>query len=131
MRKSRGNAVFSRWYDVALHHPELFIDVCPDGKCNEAPAFREHRHDQSVLTACVCTAPKLSDFLFMPEKMEKRYPDGQALLASRISATERRGVNVACAPQNRLVAFLKLNIVKPLQRCKTLYYFRRSRRLNR
>lgn len=116
---------------MALNHPELFIDVCPDDKCNEAPAFREHRHDQSVLTACVCTAPKLSDFLFMPEKMEKRYPDGQALLASRISATERRGVNVACAPQNRLVAFFKLNIVKPLQRCKTLYYFRRSRLLNR
>ena len=67
----------------------------------------------------------------MPEKMEKRYPDGQALLASRISATERRGVNVACAPQNRLVAFFNLNIVKPLQRFKTLYYFRRSRLLNR
>lgn len=131
VRKSRGNAVFSRWYDVALNHPELFIDVCPDDKCNEAPAFREHRHDQSVLTACVCTAPKLSDFLFMPEKMEKRYPDGQALLASRISATERRGVNVACVPQNRLVAFFNLNIVKPLQRFKTLYYFSRSRLLNR
>lgn len=130
VRKKKENAVFDRWYEAALYHPELFVDVCSDDKYKEASAFREHRHDQSVLTACVCTAPHLDDFIFMPEKMEKRYSGGQALLASRISAAGGRGVSLKCNPQSRYIAFFNLNIIKPLQKWVTLFYFYLSRKLN-
>lgn len=130
VRKKGGNNVFCKWYEAALHHPELFIDACPDNNDKELPSFKEHRHDQSVLTACVCTAPYLNRFIFMPEKMEKRYPGGQALLASRISASGVRGVNLMCVPQKKWIAFFNLNIAKPLQKWKTLFFFRMSRIFN-
>lgn len=131
LKKTRGNDVFRRWYEAALHRPELFVDVPEGERCKEAPAFKEHRHDQSVLTACVCTCPRLNRLCFLPEKMEKVYRGGQALIASRISATGMRGRNQSFPAENRLVGWLNLHVVKPFQIATTVLLFRLSQWLAR
>ena len=88
-RKSGGNEVLRRWYTLAKEHPELFTDEADPAI--QDPRFREHRHDQAVLTACVCTAARPRSFRLMTEKVERRYAGGQAVFASRISNRATRG----------------------------------------
>ncbi len=87
-RKSGGNEVISRWHDLALNHHELFLDT--DAPEAQSPAFVEHRHDQAVLTGCVCTARKPRAYALKVEKLERMYATGQAVFASRISDAKVR-----------------------------------------
>lgn len=131
VRKCRHNDVIERWCQLAMQHPELFVDVPEDKRKNEAVGFREHRHDQSVLTACICTAPRLSRFCILPEKMERRLPNGQALLASRISATGIRGAQATTqARQSALQAAFHYQI-RRIQIGYSLLLYRLTRILNR
>lgn len=126
IKKKGNNEVIARWYETALRHPELFTDVANDARSKEANAFREHRHDQSVLTACLCISP-LSRYCILPEKLEKRYKDGQAILASRISVQNVRGIQVTTLPEKRWISYFNLYIFKRMQ-CiwtKSLFKFTR------
>lgn len=127
IRKTASNEVIARWYEAALRHPELFTDA--DAK-KERPGFREHRHDQSVLTACICTSPKLGNYFFTPEKIERRYKKGQAILASRISGDGVRGTTKAAPVRSLWLDYVDL-FFRNLQKFKTLFLFRLAYRLNR
>ena len=81
----RHNDVIERWCNLAEEHAELFIDVPEDQRHKENPKFREHRHDQSVLTACVCTSADFSALQLMPEKLEYAYAGGQAVFGGRLA----------------------------------------------
>ena len=88
-RKSGRNEVLRRWYDLAVAHPELFVDAAAGSE--QHPRFREHRHDQAVLTACVCASDRPRAFRLDVEKVERRHAGGQAVFASRISNGQVRG----------------------------------------
>lgn len=90
-RKSGGNTVIQRWYELAANRHELFIDVKDNSA--EDKKFREHRHDQAVLTACVSTAANPCGFRLATEKLERLYAGGQAVFASRMSDSEVRSAN--------------------------------------
>lgn len=96
-RKCRDNEVITRWYELAAAHSELFVDVAPADLPGEDPKFREHRHDQSVLTACVCTSRHQERFALQCEKLEDIYPCGQAALASRKSDHDTHAFNRRCS----------------------------------
>ncbi len=129
IRKENGNPIVRRWYEAALHEPDLFTDVSPEARSAEAKRFKEHRHDQSVLTACVCLSPH-SAYRLMPEKMEKVYAGGQALIASRISATGARGRNRDSAAEGWLVGWINLRVIKPVQIFGTRLLFFLTRLFN-
>ncbi len=112
MAAKRGdNEVITKWYETALNHPELFTDA--DGSTPQDARFREHRHDQAVLTACVCTASRPWRFGLKVEKVEHRYAAGQAVFASRISNSATRGHTDR--PKGRTVSLLEHIIVNPLR----------------
>lgn len=79
------NDVIDKWCNLAEKHPELFIDVPVDQKQKECPDFIEHRHDQSVLTVCVCTSSDFNSLQLLPEKLEYMYADGQAIWGGRLA----------------------------------------------
>lgn len=127
IKKVSDNEVIERWYKAALRHPELFTDA---DKSKELPGFREHRHDQSVLTACICTSPGQRKYYFTPEKIERRYRKGQAILASRISGEAVRGVTGTAPLRSGWVDFIDL-FFREIQKFKTLFLFRLAYWLNR
>lgn len=123
--KKRGdNEIITRWYKTALYHPNLFTDVAKENHSSEASSFREHRHDQSVLTACICTSRQLRNYCFLPEKMEKRYKNGQAILASRISVHNIRGTQATALPEKQWISFFNLYVFKRMQCILTRILFR-------
>ena len=79
------NDVIERWCKLAEEHPELFTDVLDNQKHKEDSGFREHRHDQSVLTACVCTSSDFCSLQLLPEKLEHKYVSGQAIWGGRLA----------------------------------------------
>lgn len=131
LKKTKENEIIRRWYEAALHHPELFTDVSEDTRSLEKAPFREHRHDQSVLTACICTSPHLNRYCFLPEKMEKRYKNGQAILASRISADLVRGIQTTATPEKAWISYFNLYFFKRIQCLFTLGLFRLTQSLSR
>lgn len=102
VKKNQGNPLIKRWYETAVSHPDYFADLPEELRNEEDPCFKEHRHDQSILTACVCLSGRdrgKHKVCLLPEKMERRYAGGQAVLASRISAGEMRGVQANAVPK--------------------------------
>lgn len=79
------NDVIDRWCSLAEEHPELFTDVPADQKHKESPDFREHRHDQAVLTACICSSADFGALQLLPEKLEYKYAGGQAIFGGRLA----------------------------------------------
>lgn len=114
-----GNEVITKWYETALNHPELFTDA--DSSTPQDARFREHRHDQAVLTACVCTATHPWRFGLKVEKVEHRYATGQAVFASRISNSATRGHTYRL--KGRTVSLLEHIIVNPLRVLSTRIIF--------
>lgn len=127
IKKTKDDDIIRKWYNLAVHHPHLFTDVKPEERNKENPSFKEHRHDQSILTACVCTSKRLKRYSLLPEKMERRYKSGQAVLASRISATSIRGVNASTPTIGTLTTFINNIITNPLCKFNTRLLFRLSR----
>ena len=127
IKKTKDDDIIQRWCDLAVHHPHLFMDVKQENRSKESPAFKEHRHDQSVLTACVCTSKRLSHYLLLPEKMEKRYKNGQAVLASRISSTSVRGANKSTPAKSTSGTIINNLIVNPVRRMSIRLLFLLSR----
>lgn len=129
VKKTDDNEAINRWYQLAEKHPELFIDVPQEELSKEAPSFKEHRHDQSVLTACICFSTSLNHYCFLPEKMEKRYKGGQAVLASRISKGVARGVTLSSPPISVVTTCFNRLLANPIQRAITQLLFVLSQRL--
>ena len=127
IKKTTSNNVINHWNELARKRADLFIDVPKDEVKKEANAFKEHRHDQSVLTGCICFSKSLNNYCFLSEKMEKRYRNGQAVLASRISSDVARGVTIATTPLSRLRTFFNIVFIHPLRIAKTKILFRLSR----
>lgn len=127
IKKTIDNDVINQWCYLATEHPNLFIDVTQEERDKESCSFKEHRHDQSVLTACVCTSQFLSKYHLLPEKMEKKHIHGQAVLASRISAHAVRGVDLSAPSQNPVISFFNNVIVNPFRIISTRLLFYLSR----
>lgn len=127
IKKTIDNDVINQWCYLATEHPNLFTDVAQEERDKEISAFKEHRHDQSVLTACICTSQSLSKYHLLPEKMEKKHIHGQAVLASRISANATRGVDLSAPSKNPIITFLDNVIVNPFLVFNTRLLFYLSR----
>ena len=121
-RRSGGNEVLRQWYTLAKEHPELFTDEADTAL--QDPKFREHRHDQAVLTACACTARRPGSFRLMAEKVERRYAGGQTVFASRISNGAARGSNKT---KGRLTELLESLLANPLKVAAERIFFALSK----
>jgi hypothetical protein len=126
VKKTSNNEIIEHWYDLALHYPQLFIDVPEKDKEKECSKFKEHRHDQAVLMGCIASAENLDNCCFLPSKIEKRVFDGQAVLASRISATEIRGATPTSKIENPFITLINRLIVYPLLKKISIYFLKRS-----
>lgn len=73
IKKTSNNELIERWYELALHEPQLFIDVSDKDKKEECSKFKEHRHDQAVLMGCIASSDNLNQYYFLPGKIEKEY----------------------------------------------------------
>lgn len=72
------------WLTLMTEHPDYVLDVTESERASEAPCFREHRHDQSVLNACLYRYRH--DIRIRWENVERLDPiRPQAVLASRLS----------------------------------------------
>lgn len=89
--ESCGNPLIDAWAGTALENPELFADVAEEERAAQNPRFREHRHDQAVLNACLNTIPERKEYIVERDKMEYLYPGGAAYTATRISPVLNRG----------------------------------------
>ncbi len=127
IKKMTNNDVIDHWYELATKRADLFVDVPKEEIKNERNTFKEHRHDQSVLTGCICFSESLNNYCFLPEKMERRYRSGQAVLASRISSGTARGVTITTPPLSKLTTCLQALFIHPLRIAKTKILFRLSR----
>lgn len=112
VKKVDGNRIIQRWKMLAEYHHDLFTDIAPEERAGENPRFIEHRHDQAVLTGCICTSEELGRCRLFVEKMEKIYPGGQAVVASRISPVHK---NFRNARQSRSAAVIKSIVSNPLR----------------
>lgn len=128
IKKTQRNEIINRWYYLAENHPNLFIDIPKEERNRESAIFKEHRHDQSVLTGCVCFSNKPEQYAILPEKMERKARKGQAILASRISKDGSRGIAISSQPQGQLTTFMNDALTKPLRILLTKLFFYFSRR---
>lgn len=126
IKKTGGNHLIERWYELALHHPELFIDITEEEK-NENPLLKEHRHDQAVLTGCIASSSDISRYCFLPSKIERRVAGGQAVLASRISSKDIRGAMNSSPIESKWITLINRNLVYPIQKLITLHLYKKSR----
>ena len=127
IKKTKSNEVIKRWYQLATTHPHLFIDIHQDERFKENPSVKEHRHDQAVLTGCICMSKDLRRYYLIPERMEKRLSGGQAVLASRISAEGIRGADMSSPVENPFVTYINKLTENPLRKLRTLLFFYLSR----
>ena len=127
IKKTSNNDIIRQWCHLAELHPHLFIDVNSKEIYKEEKGFKEHRHDQSVLTACICTSKHLSHYCLLPVKMEKRYIHGQAVLASRISSTSIRGANISTPAKTKAATFFDNIFVNPFRIFSTRLLFKLSK----
>lgn len=127
VKKTKDNEALDHWYQLAVGHPHLFIDVDEKERPLENKEFKEHRHDQSVLTGCICMSRKLQRYCLLPEKMEKKLRSGQAVLASRISTLNVRGASISSPAENPFITVVNRVIDHPWRRFKTLLFFYLSR----
>lgn len=76
--------VVKEWYKLMYEHPDLVSDTPPDKLKFEAPYFKEHRHDQAILTCLAYKYEKEYGIQILWEKSEVFYSKGQAVFLSRI-----------------------------------------------
>jgi len=82
------NSLIKMWLDIALFHPELFMDVYGKEAYLQSDSFIEHRHDQSLLTAlCLFWLSKGEMVKIIPETSESS--PSAAIVASRIHDKKR------------------------------------------
>ena len=85
LRKTQESCnLITDWLQLMSRHPEYVMDVNKEERCHEAPYFREKRHDQSALNACLYNYRH--SVCLRWENVELLHPfNKQALLASRLS----------------------------------------------
>lgn len=127
IKKTKNNEAIKRWYQLAANQPDLFIDVNEKERSLEYKAFKEHRHDQAVLTGCICMAKNLKQYYLLPERMEKRLQRGQAVLASRISTNSTRGADLTSPVEKNYITVINSLTENPLRKLRTLLFFYLSR----
>lgn len=113
--------IINRWYDLMHNHPEFVIDVTKEELNTESKNFKEHRHDQAILT-CVAyewyKSQKNIDFQW--QHCESRKKSGQAIFAARISDDNVR--NNPDRFESPFVTLLKKYIYTPYRVFKNKYY---------
>ena len=127
IKKTKNNDVVKSWYQLAATHPHLFFDMNEEERSKENPSVKEHRHDQAVLTGCICMSKDLWRYYLTPERMEKRLSRGQAVLASRISAEGTRGAGMNSPVEKSFVTCINELTENPLRKFRTLLFFYLSR----
>ena len=79
----RKSKLIKMWMDITLMHPELIIDCYGNEIVDQAKSFRDHRHDQSVLSAlCSYWRNKGNVVKVLEETADSR--KDAAILATRI-----------------------------------------------
>ena len=79
----RKSKLIKMWMDIALMHPELIIDCFGNEIVEQADDFKEHRHDQSVLSA-LCSYWKNRDNVVKVLAETAESSKNAAVLATRI-----------------------------------------------
>ena len=78
----RKSKLVKMWMDITLMHPELIMDCYGNETIEQADCFREHRHDQSMLSAlCAYWWNKGQVVKVLPETADSC--DNSAIVATR------------------------------------------------
>ena len=92
MLKKGAVSVVEGWQDIMLKHPEMVIDTTDEERKNESPKYREHRHDQAVLSGIVYKNEHKLKLKVKWQRMESRFRSGQAVYAARIATGRQRPI---------------------------------------
>ena len=85
----RNSKLVNMWKDIVLMHPELIIDCYGNELKDQLECFREHRHDQSLLSAlCAYWSTKGTVVKILPETAES-CKDTAAVAAMRIKTQKK------------------------------------------
>ena len=76
-------AIFKKWLNVAEEQPELFSDKYNEETKMKNPHFSDNRHDQSIYTMIVQTAPYNKSVKIINEETEDVVNDNMFFLSSR------------------------------------------------
>lgn len=82
--------VVQAWFDLMFKHPELVIDVQPEEMKHQLGCFREHRHDQAMLSGVVYANEKQHKIKVLWEHCESFDQKGQAVFCARFANTPER-----------------------------------------
>ncbi len=75
--------IVNEWYEIMCSCPDFVLDVPPEQRKHEAPYFREHRHDQAILSCLAYRYEKQHKIKIMWEKSEYFCKSGQAVFFAR------------------------------------------------
>lgn len=79
----KNSKLVKMWMDIVLMHPELVVDCFGKEIVEQSKEFREHRHDQSVLSALCAYWRNVGNVLkVLPETLESN--EEAAVVATRI-----------------------------------------------
>ncbi len=93
----RKSKLIKMWMDITLMHPELIIDCYGKEIVEQLECFKEHRHDQSVLSAlCAYWRNKDSVVYVLPETAESSKD-------AAISATRKRELKNPLPLKTRII----------------------------
>lgn len=115
LQKCKENRIINAFYDLSLTRPDLFTDISVGQRQGELAVFREHRHDQAVLSALLHSFSDQSCYHLLCGNIERRMPGGQAVLASRISQNGARGVLKSSPQKGLLSSWVDRLLVNPLE----------------
>jgi len=76
--------VIGKWLEVAKTHPDLFTDRHNEESKKINPYFKDNRHDQSILSMIVQTAPYKNKCVIIDEEVENLHGTPQDLRKSPV-----------------------------------------------
>ena len=98
----RKSNLVKMWMDVILMHPELIMDCYGNEIVDQAETFREHRHDQSLLSAlCAYWSKKGTVVKVLPETADS------CMDTAAIAATRKRILKNPVPLKTRMIQSIK------------------------
>ncbi len=92
LKKEKGiTKLIEEWLNIMFYNPELVIDSTEQENREQSSRYKEHRHDQAILSGLVFQYEKSLKVKILWQHMEGLFRFGQAICAARISDTGWRG----------------------------------------
>ncbi|MDU1889879.1 MAG: hypothetical protein E6767_04250 [Dysgonomonas sp.] len=88
--KKKAVYIAEEWQEIMLKHPEMVMDTTEEEHKNESFKYREHRHDQAVLSGVVYRNECKLNLKVKWQRMESKFRRGQAVYAARIATGRQR-----------------------------------------